>query len=756
MISWRRNDILKVVILVPLALVSTYLAIATANIVSLTETTRLSVHSLFVYWACVPLAVTLVTLRKKYTISKLLFTSAFLFFILARVFSAINSLLLLGSDAVITHGNILARSFEITIFSVLLFVATLTSRRVEFQFSLSWKLGMGILLLSIPPSLSVIFYFIFVPMLSSSAIVSTSLVLFSLTLLVLILTPILWQRNSIKEISIDSGYFLTGSLLLIIAAGVMMLAITNQFDLWVIGENIQIASFFVFGLSFCVPFLRRRGFQRITSYTIYIVLGIVSYLPLLVTTVLESLNLTQSIGEPNILAYGIIHTGVGSLSLMMAFLVYAYSRIRLIKIQNSLIPVFVVWSSVAIASFLAYQLPLIVRVGETIIPYLVGGLLTVYLLLTMQSSTQVNSDDKSSKGTTQQIILRSLLCFSFVIISDIIDQLVYGWITTYNLIGLGQVLLLLSNYTLMLSLAYIILLLAEEATNSISFEMYVISFIIFWILPSTLKNFYPIWSTGWWLSEILFFIGVLVGPAILSFLYIQAMRDMNESHSRAKLYADLLMHDITNYNQMALTTMELLASGQLTKEETDRVISDAQRAVEIANQLISNVRLLNETEGWMGKTLFTIDLVKSVVRTVDLVTKSQRYPERIIRLSSETVHAYALGNEFLDYALINFLYTALSLPSKDREILLTVNPTSNFDEKWWSIQLDIPDVSYTRTGYDPIDESLHQRIEQTLEYQVSKLIIEQMDGYVEVQRTIDEDSVCILMSMNLPFSHEED
>ncbi|MHA2425039.1 MAG: hypothetical protein ACXAEF_09645 [Candidatus Thorarchaeota archaeon] len=754
MMSWRKTDILKVVILGPLALVSILFAITSAGIVSFTQVTRFGVHSLFVYWACIPTAVILLSLRKKLTLSNMFYLSAFLIFILARIISAINSHYLLSELFQMTSYNLAGRILELGFFALLLLLGAF-SRKGNEEYLESWKKGILFTLVIAVPVLLGSITRVLITFYTFDQLLNFSLVVTLLSCSCLFISPFVAHRYRNQDLSIDPGYMLTASIFLILTTITFFQSIQDVSSVWLIGENLEIGAFFVFGLAFNVPYLRKIGFRRLTSYVVFIVLGITSYAPLLVTTIIESTGLSEVGLIENVFAYTIIHVGFASLSFMMALLVYAYSRLKSSNTFYPLIPLFVVWSGVAITSNLAYIFPIVSRPGETITPYFMGGILTILLLRSLIRIDQDNSSSTTQVQPTHRIVIGAVLYISAVWIPDLLDQIIDLLLPGLELLQQGLIILIVTNFILMFLFSYTVFHLAIDAKRSISFKMYVVSFLSFWILPITLKSFFQIWTLGWWVSEVLLFIGVLLGPVVLSLLYIQAMRDMNESHSRAKLYADLLMHDITNYNQMALTTMELLASERLSKDERNRVISDAHKAVEMANQLVSNVRLLNETDDWMGSALFTVDIVKSVVRTVDLVTKSQRYPDRIIRLNSQIVHAYVMGNEFLDYALINFLYTALALPSKDREILLTVNPISNFDEEFWSIHLDVPDVLSERTGSDPISESLHQRIEQTLGYQVTKLIVEQMEGYVEVERTIDDDCIGILMSLNLPRSLEE-
>jgi len=752
-VSWMRlgrsRHLVKVLILVPLAIIATIAATTGAGIVSLSQATRLGVNSLLVYWASIPTAVILLSLRNKLQLSRVILASSFLFVMFVRIGSALLNLFAETPLMEITVPYLVAVELEFAIMGFLmLFAFSLRESESHGSNQLRRSVIIGVTLSLVLIAYGMTTKLLF-PLLNESILGILSIIFAAVAVITFLLTPFLASRQKRDGFSIDLGYLLTSSLLMAIASVYTFFAIATQSDYWIYGENIQTAAFFIFGLSIGVPFLRRCGFRRRTSYVVIIWLAVSTYIPLLATTIFESLGLNQVIEVSNLLAYAIIHAGTSALAIMMILLLFAYSRLKPAKTQYPLTMLFAVWAGVGVISVTTFVLPGAIYLGENVTPYIAGGILTLWLLRKLYQSLESDADE-SYQITTIQLFRDALVYFLAVVAAEVINLFINGVFNLGpNLIGNG--FLLVCNFLVMLSFVFVVFRLSSVSQDVISFELYVISFLTLWIMPSTLKSFYPVWTYGWWLSEILLFIGLLIGPAILALLYIQAVRDVNESHTRAKLYADILMHDITNYNQMTLTTLELIASERADVTDLKRMVGDAKHAVSLAEQLISNVRLLSESDEWKSRPTASINLVSEVVRVLDAITHSPRNPDRVFRFASDISRAHVHGNELLYDAFLNILYVALDIPSNRNEFEIAILPLSNFDEKWWGIRTEISDISINSKGSEELNgRDLLSNIQRTLGFQVAKLIIEEMEGYLDIETEINERGRCVNVTVSLP------
>ncbi|MFW9920616.1 MAG: hypothetical protein ACFFED_13515 [Candidatus Thorarchaeota archaeon] len=747
----NRRDIFKVLLLVPLAIISTYFALSGAGIVSLSYRTRLAVHSILAYWASISAVVLLINTQDRKSISRCFFLVAFLFYVFSKIDHALAFLILSQEVMAVGPKDHFVTLIELCLTGIFLLLGFLSGNR-GFEIATRKQSWMFLsILLSVPVSLYGLAYFFIEPLLVVSVDGVLPVTLAAIICGSFLLQPIIcWKRCD--HFSLDRGYLTGASILISIASAITINAFLTNSDSWIFAENLLIAALFLYGITFGMPYLRKHSYTRLTRYLIIISLALTAYLPLLITTIIESVGLTDPFEVGNFLAYSIIHFGASILSAIMAILLFAYSRLKPSLIHFYLVLVFVVWSAVTLASTFSLFVFGTIVAGEPTVPYLIGGVLTLQLLYKVQKSLRGQNNEESSFFSFLNLFIYSIFYASAVYIGEVTNQLI---IRIYPILQsglLGNGLLLVCNYFVFIGYAYLLLLLANLSKGKPSFEMYVVGFLASWIVPITLKSFYDYFTPGWWVSEIFLFGSLLVGPSILVALYISAARDVGVSHMRARLYADLLMHDITNYNQMTLTTLELLSSKDHTSMDQERLLSDARTAVSLTEQLIENVRLMNESDNWAERPVQPTNLIATVVSALDIVTHSARRPDTLIRFRPSENRSFVMANELLFGAVLNLLYVALEIPSYRRELALSIDSEMNRGTPYWNVSIEIPfsmvdsDEFSKKIGPSPIGY-----IEATLGFQVARLIVQQIKGsLLTSQIQTDVDLIQVMISMILP------
>ena len=175
--------------------------------------------------------------------------------------------------------------------------------------------------------------------------------------------------------------------------------------------------------------------------------------------------------------------------------------------------------------------------------------------------------------------LHTVLFIILVVGAETVNQIALNANPALEFSPYGALVLHVVNLVIMFMFTYIIFLLSENTGGNAPVEMFVVFFLGMWILPNILKSYNLTWTTGWWVSEILLFIGLLAGPPLLIWLYVRSMHEVEESHKRVNMYADLLMHDVSNYNQMMMMSMELLGSHDITEEQRKRLSDDGRQVI---------------------------------------------------------------------------------------------------------------------------------------------------------------------------------
>ncbi|MHA2057340.1 MAG: hypothetical protein ACW979_06925 [Candidatus Thorarchaeota archaeon] len=528
------------------------------------------------------------------------------------------------------------------------------------------------------------------PVLTTDSLIGLSLMFGIIAIAGFLVTSIFVPRFKDTDPPIDAGYFIS-SVLLFAASGIALMSTLSEPSLnWELAEPLQMAALLLLALSIGVPYLRRAGFRRRPAYAFVIGLALMAYFPIFFTIATETLGIFLPIDPSNLLAYAIIHIGAASLSAMMAILLYIYPKKKSSWNHYPLIALFGMWAGIALVLAVSLIFPLIAPYGEPITPITVGSLLTLTLLYLTIHWTRNPPLEGRERPTVWQLMLILIGLIAAVIIGEQINQYFLSISPTLETNPLGSMLILSSNLLIMFALAFIVFLLSEESRGDAPVEMYIVFFLAMWILPNILKSYYSTWTAGWWVSEILLFIGLIAGPPLLIWLYVRSMHEVEDSHKRANMYADLLMHDVSNYNQMMMMSLELLGTHDISEEQRTRVADDGRQVISFSEQLISNVRLLSEADQLETSTLEPTSLVTTIVSALDLFTRRIGSGELIVEFQPEDSQAFVLANDLLVHIFLNILYSALECRIRGETVTIGIHETEHSGEDYWQIDIKAP------------------------------------------------------------------
>jgi len=686
-----RRDAVKVLVLVPLAVFAALFAIGPGGLVSYTPSTRIAVHTVQAFWVSIAAALMVLAYQRRPHRSNTLVLSALVFSIILHIGSAIQNRFLPPEDDILrTLENTVGDLLEFAIFGVLIAGASLcVLRRIPIEEQKVPNRFFFSLAILIPSALYGIVQY-FMPVLSQANLVYLGWVLGGISIVGFIVAALLIPRTTQEYFPVNIGYMVSAILLLLVSSVSTVLNLANPSMNWEYAETVQMAAFLLFCLAFGVPFLRKSGYQRSTAYGIVIGLILMAYLPFMLTILLESRLLVFEFEPLNILAYSIIHIGAASLSLMLAILLYLYPKRRPIWNHVPLILIFTLWGALSV--ILAIALPYVALLGELTTPIVVGSAITLVLLVLTIRWT-VTPRTKRESPSLLNYSAYSLLFMIFVVLAELLNQMVLsvdpGLVTS----PYGAIVLLGLNLVIMFALTYLIFLLAENSRGKPPVEMVVAFYLGMWILPNILKSYNVTWTTAWWISEILLFVGLLVGPPLLIWLYVRAIQDEQASHRRAGLYADILMHDISNYNQMVMTTLELLGSEGLSDKQRQRLADDGFSAISFSEQLISNVRLLSESDQLDSTRLEPTDIVSTVVSALNTFTQRVGTDDLKVEFKPETSHAFVMANDLLVHIFLNIFYSALECRLRGEVVTIGIESIKRASESFWQVIIVAPGKS---------------------------------------------------------------
>jgi signal transduction histidine kinase len=166
----------------------------------------------------------------------------------------------------------------------------------------------------------------------------------------------------------------------------------------------------------------------------------------------------------------------------------------------------------------------------------------------------------------------------------------------------------------------------------------------------------------------------IIGAVILVFTFFalrrHAIRERalldNERRSRrsAELLQDILAHDIRNYNQIVVTSAELLKDDPASAEERQSLIDAILKATKGSSDLIDRAKKLGRILSQAEVKLRPVELEPSLKTSVDLVIDA--HPERSINLSSSGESgARVIADDLLEEAFTNILSNSVNYTEKD-------------------------------------------------------------------------------------------
>ncbi|TFG34645.1 hypothetical protein EU527_02225 [Candidatus Thorarchaeota archaeon] len=680
----QRNTMLKILVLVPLASLFVWFALGPAGLVSYSPATRLSVHSVFAFWISIPAALVLLSYQKLKSRPHIILMAGLVYSIVLHIGSAGKNLLNLSQNIERVLTDTVADLLELALFGSIIAAATLCYYKQSTSDDIiSHSRIVIISFLFLPSAIYGAIWFFVLPFLSQTALLASSILLTAIATFGLFGGSILTVKINTKNLPLDKGYFITSLLLFAISTIALLFTLSTPSTGWEYSENLQMAGFLVLCLALSVPFLRKTGFTRRGSYAFSIILLMVAYFPFLITITIDSMSLDMIIEPSNLLAYSIIHFGAGSLAGMMAILLYFYPKKLKSWNHYPLILIFGLWASFTLILLFTLTIPGIPLLGEPLTPYTVGSILTLALLLVAIYWTTNPPSEERTPPTLVQLIFVLIMMVSLIIIGEVINQIALrvnpGLIDS----NIGSIIILCTNLIIMFAYAHLVFLSALRSRGVITIEIYVVVFLAMWTLPNILRSYYSVWESGWWVSEIYLFIGLLAGAPLLAILYIRALHDIEESHNKASIYADLLMHDMTNFNQMLLTSFELLSSENITDEQRATIANNGCNVISWAGQMISNVRLLSETDRLDQSQLIPTNLVTMIVTTLDLFSERISSGELIVEFKPIKSEAITLANQLIVNIFLNILYSLFECKIHGESISISIEPVEHDNTEYW-------------------------------------------------------------------------
>lgn len=461
------------------------------------------------------------------------------------------------------------------------------------------------------------------------------------------------------------------------------LAMATDSSIWILTICFQIVAFFTIYIAFSIPLLRRYESEESKSGEIFTnsVAGFIISL-LFLTMIVE-------LGWPHIIYYEVgvaLLAQIGStfMSITITLFTMKYAIVSGKRYLYPIIFVYSLWTITGVAQAF-YTIISAQSQIESLVFELTASLLSIpaiALSVVWMKETRIPRivDEPRRWVILGLLVGGSLMTIGVGIRSNILSS------STWDPTALGRALMLVFCLTAIMLLVLLSFILFQVNHGSLLLDSISVAFLSIWFIPGLLKGNFATWTIGWWLSEAVILLGLFIAPGILGYMYLESSLRAQQSETRAKVYADVLAHDISNHHQIILNTIELVLMESTPDFIKEKNLTDAYRTLLEADRLVRNVRKLGNLEVLAKSDFKPYDLIQTITSTFDMITRI--FPNQTMSMKLEQPYdkCEILANDLLPDIFQNLLLNAVEY-SKGEIVEIEISQKQEEDVIFWQVRI---------------------------------------------------------------------
>ncbi len=570
---------------------------------------------------------------------------------------------------------------SLMILSILILLALITAN-LKWENKPRWELGMPFLILLI--TFNTYLYYVVVPTMDISWLRVGSFILAIIAIAVLVISIYLSIRN--RDRFYDVRYFVSGQSVFILVVVVFLLYAQGDANLWILAA---ITEAFAYILLFVALGKYLYGNARISRDATRAILGFLlslATIPFVLSLVFEAYATGVEIIDTG--AYLVSHGAAALLSGMMTILLFVYFRKRPAWNLLPLIVLYLSWTYIYIIIMPGYQRFGVADLGESLLPYSVGALVSLVVIFRAVRYIR-NPPDVNPTDIERDWIIRRFLAIAAGLVLALILENKYGSLShSVEKMVVERVVLLTLNLLALFGFSILIFITAREYGDWKSIDVIAILILAFYIMPGILKGIYPDWTPGWWFGEMFLIVGLGVGPPLLGALYVDSMSKAQEIQRKATLYADLLVHDITNMHQAIMVALSLMEDDMDRSHTHYDTMQDAKASLHRAAEIVASVRQIGIADETAPVDLERKDIVEAVLNAHEQV-KSE-YPHDTINftVNKEIGQCYTHANSLLIDLFYNLLRNSAKYSNGEIKIDVRISKRDDEEGQFWVVRIE--------------------------------------------------------------------
>jgi signal transduction histidine kinase len=640
-------------------------------------------HSLLAFLAIMAAAWTLGEFTRKLPIYELGLFSILVSKAIIHINASIEFAFSLGSsilDSPIT--NMTIDLFEAALLGIILFISGVVYRRNPDAKISWWMVPIAIVL---ELSIDGFFVFVLTPQLDDGALQLFGVASFILAVATLLAAGFLRSRTPFITGDRQTSVLIISFIIFAAATFPLLHALFFPSAFWALGMVMQSLGFLAFTIAMATPRLLKWGMSDRASIGVPGFLSMLPYLPFIISIIASSL--APEFYVVDLGAYYITHLGAAMLSGVMTFLIYTYHKQKPEWIHYPLILLFLSWTYIELHIVIFSQPSVLLALGETLVPYIVGSISSVILLIGGIIWTLRTGKADEMPKLEYWVSFGLITVISMVLGGEFIERWILAGTPGLSGSPLGRVILLSINLVAMFVFTYLSFLEAKRQKRWRTIEAFSVGILALWIIPNFLKGVFDDWVLGWWAAEVFLLIGLLLGPALIGALYLQEMVRSDEARRRATLYSDILAHDISNLHQAMTVALGLMEMEGLPRDMQEMALQDARGCLRRADQLVKNVRGLGMTDPDGSPPLERIDLVGAIDHAFEQVL--MELPDQTVEvlINRDTGECYVTANGLLSDLFYNLFRNAIAYSREHRRIVVEIDPVNTGGSSFWATRV---------------------------------------------------------------------
>ena len=619
------------------------------------------------------------------------FLSAFLFRSIIHIGSGVEHLFSLEIPWIKRPELLTLDMFELAVLSIVVSVAIMSKNNRIFK---NIRLSRApILILGLLAAYGV-FYLILLPLLINTVIVLIGFILGIISIVALFNAIFISIRKFNEFENYEVSWLAPGLCMIMLSSFPILLSLSGIQFVWIISMALQACGFFCFSLSISIRVYPKFGMKVIPTYMLSAFTLLIAVIPILVFILSE--YFFPGLVAVDQGAYLIIHAGAAALAGIMAILVFGQSTPTSSNSHYPLVLLFLVWMLSEIHLLLFWRGVVSEITSESFVPYLVGSIFSLIYLVRMNRWIQLRRFGEITGHPSKWFLPRLIFVIATLWFVYIFEEsfLLYNPELEFN--PLPRSLLLIGNLVAMFLFSILAVNLLRLRGDWRRIEIIATGILSLWIVPNILKGIFRDWTIGWWCSELILFLGLLWGPMILGMLYLESMVKEDESRRRASFYADLLVHDISNYHQAILLSLGLLEMNIENEVVLQQALVESHQSLQRAEQLVRNVKHIGMSDLMDGSNLYAVDVVYCIKEafTEAISIVDMQYIE--FYCPYEDHKYYVNANDNLVEVFINLIRNAIQYSPERKRIEFRIQQGIDNNEEILIIEI----IDYGR-GIDP-------------------------------------------------------